>query len=221
MPFWLAVQTPPSTNIVDVIFTGLANNPQLVTLGIALLVFYFATRGMKDELRESRKMLNNSQQAGDAQENKALDMATNAINKMDRVADAISDMAKAQRESSTNYVTSAQLNATAHMKTTEMLIDRIAAMDRERAEAEMYSNGRLLTQVNDQLVHGSEQIALIVGTALHDSATMHEETRRIVATNYELVLEALRATPPAPAPLPPGPEGIPEHSEEGADVKSS
>jgi hypothetical protein len=187
-----------------------------VTLGIALLVFYFATRGMKDELRESRKMLNSSQQAGDAQENKALDMATNAINKMDRVADAIADMAKAQRDSSTNYVTSAQLNAAAHMKTTEMLIDRIAAMDRERAEAEMYSNGRLLTQVNDQIVHGQEQMAAIVGTALHDSATMHEETRRIVATNYGLVLEALRATPP---PLPALPEENQSHAEEGTDAK--
>src|SRR4051812_31006276 len=95
--FWLFAQTqPPSTNIIDAVFNGVAANPALVTLAIALLVFYFATRGMKDELRESRRMLNGAQEsinqsrrAGDEQENKALDMATNAINKMDRVADAI------------------------------------------------------------------------------------------------------------------------------------
>lgn len=84
----LFVQTQaPPTNIVDAILSGVSQNPSMVTLAVALIVIYFATRGIRDELRESRKMINNSQAASDAQENKALDMAIKAIDKMDRVAE--------------------------------------------------------------------------------------------------------------------------------------
>lgn len=202
MPIWIVAQTQaPPSNIVDAILNGVASNPSLVTLAVALIVFYFATRAMTTELRESRKMLNNSQTAGDQQENKALDMATNAINKMDRVADSITDMARSMRESSSSYFASAQLNADAHVKTTNMLIDRIAAMDKQRAEDEMYANGKLLVQIDEQLNKHKQDVGMLVGTILNEAVVLHKETRDAFHSNNGLILEALRATPP-PMPAP-------------------
>lgn len=206
----LFVQTQPSqANFIQSILDGVANNPSAVVLAIALIVIYFATRGTKDELRESRRMLNNiqegmreSQRASDQQEQKAMDMAINAINKVDNVVDSVNNMAQAVLESSKNYFGSAQLNADAHVKTTNMLVSRIAAMDEKRAEDEIYSNDRLLAQVNNQLIQSQETIASVVGTILSEARTMHEGTRRAITDNNEVLMAALLSTPPQLLPPP-------------------
>lgn len=204
MQHWIIAQaTGPQINVIDAIFRGVSDNPSLVTLAVALLVFYFGTRAIKDELKASRNMLNSAQESmnksqreSNEQENKALDMATNAINKMDRVADSIADMAQSMREASSNYFASAQLNTDAHLKTTNMLIDRIAAMDKQRAEDEIYSNGKLLVQIDEQLTQHKSDVAQLVGTILHDASLMHEATRHVVTEKNEALIAALHLSTP-------------------------
>lgn len=203
MQSWILAQAHPTNlGIIDKIVDLARDNPAAALFAVTLLILIIVITGWTNELRQSRNMLNGIRKSGDEQENKALDMATNAINKIDRVADSITDMASAMRESSSNYFASAQLNADSHVKTTTLLVERIAAMDAKRAEDEIYSNGKLLVQVDERMTLAKEEIARLVGTILHDAAGMHDTTRRVVTENNELLMTALRATPPAPLPPP-------------------
>lgn len=190
-------------DIVEYILNGVRDKPETVILGVALIVFLLTTRAWLRELHESRKMLNEASKSGNDHETKTLDMATNAINKIDKLADSMGDIATAMRESSANYSQAAQANAESHVKTTTMLVDRIKAMDEKRAEDEMYSNDKLMAMVNTQLVHSHETIAQIVGTILAESRKQYEETRRsteLLATTVQMMLQPVpAAAPPAPA----------------------
>lgn len=158
MHHWVYAQTQaPPANILDAFLKLLIDNPSLAVLALALLIMYLASRSVRDDLKASRNiqtsiqvMMTDMQKAGDASENKALGMAENAINKFDRLADSITDMANAQLEASTNYFASAQKIADAHVETTTMLVNRIAAMEDKRSEDEIYSNESLKRQIDEQ-----------------------------------------------------------------------
>ncbi len=215
----ILLQTQP-VNIIQAIFDGVADSPSSVILAVSLVVFFLASRAMLNELRESRKMLNTAQlslndwrKSGDEQESKALDMATKAIEKWDRVAEALDNFADAQRMSADKYADaqrmsadkyfeSAEKIASAHIETTNMLVNRIAAMEDKRAEDEIYANESLLRQINDQLVHSQEVIGSVVGSILDEARALHEATRSAVASNNEVLMAALKSTPPAAVDLP-------------------
>jgi hypothetical protein len=186
-------------NFFEFVLNGVRDKPETVMLGVALIVFLLTTRAWLKELSESRKMLNEASKSGNEHETKTLDMATNAINKIDRLADSMTDIATAMRESSANYSTAAQANSEAHVKTTNMLVDRIRAMDEKRAEDEIYSNDKLLASVNSQIVQGQETIARVVGAILSEARVLHEETRQSITNNNEVLMLALRASPPPTA----------------------
>lgn len=214
---WIfAAQTTSTPNIIDILFKGMADNPQNVVMAVALLILYFSTRGTRDELSKSREMLNGilasireERKSEDTHQQIALNMATNAINKIDGVVTSINGMtdamrqgAEAQRSSSENYFASANIIAESHVATTQMLVNRIADMDKKRAEDEMYSNDRLMVQIDTKLTQHKEDVGRLVGTILAEAQAMHEGTRQVFNANNELILTALRATPPAPEPTP-------------------
>jgi hypothetical protein len=212
MPLWFfsMVQTTKPDPLERLINVAV-DNPQVALFVISLLVFYFVTRGWTSELRESRKMLNSAQaalndsrKAGDDQETKALDMAMLAINKMDRVAEALDNFADAQRSSSTKYFESAEKTANAQIESTTMLVNRIAEMEKARAEDAIYGNEHLMRQVNTQLMQSQEVIGKTVGEIIAEARVMHEATRRsvteAVTNNNEILMAALRSTPPVQPP---------------------
>lgn len=204
---WIfAAQTTSTPNIIDILFKGMADNPQNVVMAVALLILYFSTRGTRDELSKSREMLNGilasireERKSEDTHQQIALNMATNAINKFDGLATSINDMTGAMREqseaqlkSSANYLTASVKTADSHVATTQMLVNRIADMDKKRAEDEMYSNDRLMVQIDTKLTVHEEKMGLLVGTILAEAHALHEGTRQAVAAHI--------AAQPAPTP---------------------
>lgn len=73
-------------------------------------------------------------------------------------------------------------------------------MEDKRSEDEIYANEALKRQIDEQLTLHKQDVGKLVGTILGTAQTLHEETRRTFSANNELVLEALRATPP-PQPV--------------------
>ena len=205
---FLQTQTPaPQLNVIQAIFDGVADNPSSVILAVSLIVFLLATRAMLNELRESRKMLDGvlqnmreSQKLDGEQETKTLDMARLAIEKFDRVAASIDNFADAQRSSSTKYFESTERIATSHVETTTLLVNRITAMEEKRSEDEIYANEALHRQVNDQLMHSQEIVGAIVGNILLEARVLHQETRKAVNDNNQVLMTALLSTPPASPP---------------------
>lgn len=205
-PWIFAAQTTPVPNVIDLIFKGLADNPQNVVLAVGLVIMYFATRSMRDELSKSRDMLNGilaavreERAAEDNQQQIALNMATNAINKFDGLATSINEMTGAMREqseaqvkSSANHLAASVKTADAHVATTQMLVNRIADMDKQRAEDEMYANDRLMVQIDNKLTLHEEKIGVLIGTILAEAHALHEGTRNAIAAHI--------AAQPAPAP---------------------
>jgi len=196
---WILADASVSESFVTRLIEAAINNPTTGLFLLSLLVYYLSTRSVSKDLQQSREMLfslqrgiSESQKAGDVQENKALDMATNAINKIDRVADAITDMADSMRESSKDYAASAQVNAEAHVKITNTLVDRIASMDEKRAEDEIYSNGQLMRQIDDSLTAHKQEVTKVVSTILVKAEALHDQTREAIVKNNELLLGTLQ-----------------------------
>lgn len=186
------------------------HNPGNAIMFVALVILIIAVRGWVADLGESRKMLSEQlksmqqdNEANNNQESKVLDIATNAINKMDTVSNALNNFADAQRtqaqaqlKASDRYFEAANRIATAHMESTDKLVTRLVAMEEKRSEDEIYANEKLLRSINEQLMNHQEIIGRTVGQILTEAHILHEATRNAVTDNNQVLMAALRSSPP-------------------------